>query len=252
MIRRLIKLLTPVLTVFVKWYLSKPRGYRYRQIAVIVKPGVFYPGFFNSTRILLDYVCGIELNGKQFHEPGAGCGIISVLAARKGAIVTATDINPVAIQNIRENALLNNVNFSIIQSDLLTCVPLVKFDYVVINPPYYAKDPVDFSEMAWFCGADFDYYRKLFPQLKEIFHREMMILMILSQDCDINKIKEIAGLSDFKMTLEKKIKRFGEWNEILRIERISSQVERSLHPSIRTVANPNPNQPVYSSGHRYK
>jgi len=193
---------------------------------VVVKPGVFYPGFFNSTRILLDYVNGLELNGKLFLEPGAGCGIISVLAARKGAIVTATDINPAAIQNILENAMLNNVDFTIIQSDLLTNVPLVKFDYVVINPPYYAKDPVDYSEMAWFCGADFDYFRKLFAQLKEIFHEDMIIMMILSQDCNINKIKEIAGLSGFIMTPEKKIKRFGEWNEILRITRISSRDER--------------------------
>ena len=37
-------------------YLSKERSYRYKDISILVFPGVFHPGFFFSTKILLKYL----------------------------------------------------------------------------------------------------------------------------------------------------------------------------------------------------
>ncbi|MEZ4765877.1 MAG: hypothetical protein R3C26_22645 [Calditrichia bacterium] len=36
-------------------YTASERGYRYGDIRIRVKPGVFHPGFFFSTKVLLKY-----------------------------------------------------------------------------------------------------------------------------------------------------------------------------------------------------
>src|SRR5690242_9706920 len=97
-------------------YLSKTRVYKYGDIRLEVPPQVFHPGFFFSTKLLLNYVKEFALKDKTFLEPGCGSGLISIYAAKKGATVTATDINPVAIECIRKNSLQNNVELTIIQS----------------------------------------------------------------------------------------------------------------------------------------
>ena len=59
---------------------------------------VFLPAhssYFNSFKKL-------PLHGKIFLELGAGNGLISIYAAKKGAKVTATDINPVAVEFLRD------------------------------------------------------------------------------------------------------------------------------------------------------
>jgi methylase of polypeptide subunit release factors len=66
--------------------------------------------------------------------------LISIYAAQKGAIVTATDINPVAIEYLRENTRANHVHIDILRSDLFDEIPVRVFDIVAINPPYYKKD----------------------------------------------------------------------------------------------------------------
>jgi release factor glutamine methyltransferase len=219
MIHRLLKILTPVLQPLLKWYLRKTRRFHYKGLTAVVHPGCFYPGFILSTKFLLDHLNQMDLAGKKFLELGAGCGIISLLAARKKAIVTASDINPVAIRCIRENALLNKFALEVIQSDLFNDIPDKSFDVVIITPPYYPKDPVDINEMAWFCGKNFEFFENLFPQLAKRFSGLSEILMNLSEDCDIDRIRNIARKSGLGLTLINKEKRMDEWNFIFRIGR---------------------------------
>ena len=56
MIHGLLKKLTPVLQSLLRWYLRKPRPYRYKALKVIVDPGVFYPKFVFSTKLLLEFL----------------------------------------------------------------------------------------------------------------------------------------------------------------------------------------------------
>ena len=117
-------------------YLSATRTYTYKGIRLVVPPAVFHPGFFFSTRLLLRYVASLPLQNKLFLEPGAGSGLISLYAARKGAIVPAKDINPVAISNLEGNLHINRLHIDIIQSDLFTQIPQHALDIIAINPPY--------------------------------------------------------------------------------------------------------------------
>ena len=206
MIRKLIKIFDPILKWFFQRYYSKPRKYRYQNIEVIVYPEVFPPHFTISTKLLLDYINSIDLKGKKVLELGCGSGIISLLAASKGALVTASDINKTSLEALEKASIKNALPVQIINSNLFDKLHEKHFDYIIINPPYYPKAPKNDKQHAWFCGENFEYFEKLFEQLPSyIEHSE--VLMILSEDCDLEKISTIAQQYDlkFKKVLEKKV-----------------------------------------------
>ena len=217
---RILKYLTPVLQPVYRKYLSRTRPFRYKNIRILVRPGVFYPGFIFSTKILLQFIEQMDLQNKTFLELGAGSGVISLLAASKGAIVTASDINPVAVQNIGENAALNRSAVTVLESDLFEGIPRSVFDFIVIAPPYYPKDPRNYGEMAWFCGSNFDFFERMFQQIPEFCHPSSQVLMILSEDCDIVRIKKIGADKGFAFNLLQTRKKLGELNYIFNLSRI--------------------------------
>ncbi len=209
------KILYPFLSKWLHWYLSKPRYYRCEGLKLKIYPGVFHPGWLISTRILLNFIKKQVLEGKSVLELGAGSGLISLFCSRNKAIVTASDINPVAVNGIRENALKNgNISLKAVLSDLFDNIPLQHFDYILINPPYYPKDPVNDKERAFYCGVGFEYFKKLSLQLKAYLDQETLCRMILSEDCDIKQIQSIIEAEG--MTFEEiyRIRKWGEWNYI--------------------------------------
>ena len=199
-------------------YLSKTRKYRYKNIRLQVPSSVFHPGFFFSTHLLLDQIKKWPLRSKKLLEPGAGSGLISIYAAQKGAAVTATDINPAAIECLKENARVNSVQMDILTSDLFDAIPPQRFDIIVINPPYYKKDPGSYSDYAWNCGSNGEYFEKLFSQLKNYIHTETRILMVLCDGCDMEMIKRMARENGYNMDMVFSKKNMIEKNFIYSIE----------------------------------
>jgi release factor glutamine methyltransferase len=183
-----------------------------------VPSSVFHPGFFFSTHLLLDQIKRGSLKNKKLLEPGAGSGLISIYAAQRGAIVTATDINPVAVECLRENSRENNVQIDILRSDLFDAIPSQLFDIIVINPPYYKKDPQSYSDYAWNCGSNGEYFKKLLAQLGGYIHSETKILMVLCDGCDVEMIKEMAFEKGYRMDLVFSKKNMIEKNFIYSIE----------------------------------
>lgn len=217
MIRKFIKHIThPVLKFLTESYFSKTRNYSYKGITVKVVPSVFPPHHTISTKILLDYISNLDLKNKTLLELGCGSGIISLFAASKGAIVTASDINKKALKALDIAAEANSLLVKTKYSDLFDGLDVTPFDSIIINPPYYPKAPKSIKEKAWFCGADFEYFKKAFQQVSK--RNDTNILMILSQDCNIEKINNIATTYNLKLTcvFEKKV--LAEKNYIFKIE----------------------------------
>jgi release factor glutamine methyltransferase len=182
----------------------------------MVHPEVFPPHYTISTKILLDFISTLNISKKTFLELGCGSGIISLHAASKDAKVTATDINTKAIEYLKKASIKNNLPITTLYSDLFSELNNLYFDFIVINPPYYPKEPKTQKEQAWFCGSDFEYFRQLFYQFSKRNQSEE-VYMILSEDCDLTKIKSIALNYNFKLgiVLEKKV--LEEKNFIFRI-----------------------------------
>jgi release factor glutamine methyltransferase len=180
-------------------YLSKTRIYKYEDIKLEIPPQVFHPGFFFSSGLLLNYIKQLSLNGKRFLEPGCGSGLISIYAAKKGAMVTATDINPIAIEFLEKNSQQNNVKLTVIQSDLFQNIPEQQFDIVAINPPYYKKEPQSVKDYAWYCGESGEYFAALFNELNNYIHSASQVLMVTFEGCDMKMIGSIATKNGFHL-----------------------------------------------------
>ena len=70
---------------------------------------------------------------------GTGCGILAVIAARKGGRVVATDVNPYSVKCAKRNAKINGVGdrISLVQGDLFAPLRIRKeFDLILFNAPY--------------------------------------------------------------------------------------------------------------------
>jgi release factor glutamine methyltransferase len=190
-----------ILIPFTQWYLRKERTFSYNNITITIRPNVFHPGLFYSTKFLLSYLQGKQLEGKRFLELGCGTGLISIVAAKQKAIVTASDISDIAIENCKSNVQRNNASVSIIESDLFTTIPSQTFDWIVINPPYYARDPKSEADYAWYCGSNFEYFENLFEQLPSFSNDETTIIMVLTKGCDLDSIFAIAKKNNYSLNL---------------------------------------------------
>lgn len=212
-----------ILIPAVKWYLRKERKYTFDNTTVSVWPGVFHPGFFSSTTFLLDYLKEQSLSEKTLLEVGCGTALISIVAAKAGAKVTAIDLSNKAIGNAAHNALINSVNIDIVHSDLFQNIKVNLFDWIIINPPYYPQTPRNEEELAWNCGEHFEYFSKLFKSLGDFMHDHSRVIMVLTKGCDLHKIFSIANENNFRLNLirEKKVI-FDERDFLYTIEKISS------------------------------
>lgn len=184
-----------------------------------MQPGVFHPGFFYSTRFLYEHLSSLELAGKKLLELGCGSGLLSIMAARKGAIVTASDISLTACRTLHENTNRNNAGIEIIHSDLYAGFSPRQFDFIVVNPPYYKGEPAKEADHAWYCGNDHEYFRRLFGESPAYMHKNSKMIMVLSSDCELGKIASLCTGSGLGFTLKEKKKFFFETEFIYHVTR---------------------------------
>jgi release factor glutamine methyltransferase len=199
-------------------YLATTRTYSYKGIHLEIPPQVFHPGFFFSTKLLLRYISKEHFSDKTFLELGAGSGLLSIYAAKRGASVMATDINPVSIECINLNTEQNAVKTKTILSDVFDNVSPRHFDYILINPPYYKKKPSSFRDYAWYCGENGEYFQKLFKKLAEFMDESSNVLMVLCDGCDLQMIKFQAAKNSFSMKCVLTYTTIMERNYIFKIE----------------------------------
>jgi release factor glutamine methyltransferase len=220
--RKILKrIVSPILVPVVRWYLRKERRFVYNGITTYVFPGVFHPGFFHSTKFILSYLTDKVLAGKSFLELGCGSGLVSIVAAKAGAAVTSSDLSLRALENTKHNANLNNVFLKIVYSDLFDSIDKTQFDWIVINPPYYARKPEGEQDLAWHCGENFEYFQKLFASLYDHMDSDSQVIMVLTKGADVRTIEDIARKNSFVLELLKENPVFFDERDFLfRIKRL--------------------------------
>jgi release factor glutamine methyltransferase len=193
-------------------YLKTDSNIRFDGFKLKVLRGVFHPKLFFSTKYFYSFLKEQDFTGTHFLEIGSGSGILSMLALRKdAATVTAVDIDPKAVENTRVNFSENfnfTANVKVLQGDVLNNLPKRAFDRVVINPPYYFKKISTDDQYAWYCGENGEYFENLFSKLADYIHSQTLVYMILEENCEINRIKEMAAQYNLHFVLvdKKKIK----------------------------------------------
>lgn len=173
-------------------YLRKGRSFRYDGLRLFVPAGVFHPAFFGSTKVMARFLEGRNLEGKSVLEIGCGSGLLSLIAARQGAEVTAVDVNPAAVACCRDNALRNKLELAAIESSLFDKAPGRQYDIVFSNPPYFEGEPESSAAAAWYCGESFHFFRQLFAGLPKYTRPESRVWLILSESCNLEAIRAAA------------------------------------------------------------
>lgn len=191
-IRRLaLRALAPALKSWYAWWNGKERHVRADGFDLVVLPGVFHPDLFFSTRLLAEHLKAIPLEGRTFLDLGTGSGRIALTAARAGASVTASDLNPAALDTAERNAAKNGLRITTVLSDQFEALP-GRFDVIAINPPYYDHEPANPAEHAFHAGAGLRYFKRLFPALAGRLGQGTEVFMVLSEDLDLSRIRSIA------------------------------------------------------------
>ncbi|MFC1592618.1 peptide chain release factor N(5)-glutamine methyltransferase [Candidatus Omnitrophota bacterium] len=123
-------------------------------LAFRLTPDVFIPR--PETEILVEAVLDIVARHKaqgaslKILDIGTGSGCIAVSLAKfiKYAKVTAVDISVKALEIARQNALLNDVDISLLRGDIfIDCrLPITDFDLIIANPPYVPAAEIDCLE----------------------------------------------------------------------------------------------------------
>ena len=102
------------------------------EAAVVIEPGrAFGTGTHPTTRACVELLDGIDRGSVL--DAGCGSGVLAIAASRLGfGPVTAVDVDPVAVEAARENAVRNRVDVDVRQVDVLVAqVP--RADVLVAN-----------------------------------------------------------------------------------------------------------------------
>ena len=191
-------------------YIRKERVYKHAGLRLAVPPGVFHPGVFFSTPVFISFLQKIDFQGKTVLDVGTGSGLLALFAARKGATVTALDINPLAVETARRNAVANGLAITVVESDLFANVPAQAFDIILINPPYFPANPRNTADRAFFVGENWEYFEQLFRQLPACLSAGTQTWMILSDKCNFEEIAGIAAANGFRLATVFEKTKWGE------------------------------------------
>lgn len=104
-------------------------------LEIIIKPAMgFGTGHHPTTALMAEALMQEHLEGTTVLDVGCGSGILAILAARRGAKhVMAVDNDPAALENARENILLNGITSETIalSSDIRTVSGV--YDIIMAN-----------------------------------------------------------------------------------------------------------------------
>jgi len=162
-----------------------------------VVPGVFIPRPSTETLVLEALRLMQPLQAPSILDlcTGSGCVAVSLAHADRRAIVTAVDLNPLAVETARGNAELHGVSdrVTVLHGDLFAPLPTgATFDLIVSNPPYVRDGEIgglapDVREheprLALAAGADgLDVVRRIAAEVGPCLGPQTPLLLEISPD----------------------------------------------------------------------
>ncbi|USN53793.1 MAG: DUF2431 domain-containing protein [Candidatus Nomurabacteria bacterium] len=139
-----------------------------------------------------------EMEGKQVLEMGCGSGYISIIAARKGAKVIASDISPIAVDAAKINTIINKIkNVECYCSDLFSNLE-GKFDLILFNAPFFHGEPTSLLDNNWM-SKDGEVVSKFFKDAREYINPMGKVVITSSTLVNQDALKILIKESGFNI-----------------------------------------------------
>jgi release factor glutamine methyltransferase len=171
-------------------------------LRLTVRPTVFHPRYFLTSKFFASFLAGLDLTGKRVADVGTGSGILALAAARAGAAnVIAIDINPNAAETAIENARANGFDGRVtaVASNLLSALPsLPLFDVILSSPPSFAGEPRDLADRAWYAGPNYRDIASLFDEARDRLAPGGCLYVLLSSDSDLELLGKLMSQAGFR------------------------------------------------------
>jgi len=91
--------------------------------------------------LMLEALAELSLRGLRLLDMGTGSGILAAYCARRGADVTASDIDIDAVKTLELTSDRMGISIKLVACDLFSKIP-ERFDIVVFNPPYLPSSTI--------------------------------------------------------------------------------------------------------------
>jgi HemK-related putative methylase len=169
---------------------------------LIVLPEVFNPVLLRTGEFMVRELARVDLPEQaRALDLGTGSGVGAVFSARRGAVVTAVDINPEAVRCARMNALLNGLEdkVTVFEGDLFS--PLAegeRFDLILFNPPFHRGRPDNGLDHAW---RGEDVFERFAAGLRERLRPKGQALVVLSSDGDGHELVALLAEQAYSVTI---------------------------------------------------
>ncbi|MFA4820264.1 MAG: HemK2/MTQ2 family protein methyltransferase [Candidatus Aenigmatarchaeota archaeon] len=178
-----------------------------------VPESVYYPA--EDSLLMAKAIEKLDLSGKTILEIGCGSGFLSIIMAKKGALVTSADINSEAVKATKENAERLGCNLTSFDSDLFSNVT-GRFDLIVLNPPYLPVEEGE-TDITYAGGATGrEVIERFVSKAKDHLKPEGIILLLISSLTGEKEVMELFIKHGMKVksVAREKI----EWEELIVIE----------------------------------
>ena len=131
--------------------------------------------------------------GEKVLEIGCGSGVVSIHCAVNGAVVSCGDINPHAVELTRRNALKNNVDLDVRDTDVYSAFA-ERYDTIIFNLPYLPVQEEGELAKAWSGGEDgMGPLPELLAHAPEHLLPEGRVVVVVSSLMDQDRLKEVLG-----------------------------------------------------------
>jgi len=178
----------------------------YSKKKFIVRENTFSPKYIPDAEIFAENMPFHE--GLEFLEIGTGIGVISIMAALKGASkVVSTDISPDAVENTRENILKHQLGerVEVRCGDMYDPIQMdEKFDLIFTNLPIlYVDQDMEFSIFERsMCDSGYESYKRYITEGHKYLKLGGRIMLGFSTTYGrYNVIEEIASKAGYELNL---------------------------------------------------
>ena len=168
-------------------------------LEIMVLPNVFSPKYITNSAWFADEVTHL-VGKKRLLEIGTGTGLVALAAALGGAVVSATDLNPCAVQNARLNFHTYGVKETVYEGDVFDPVhPDERFDYIFWNHPFNRGDnPKEIMLLR--AGFDYEYQSltRYIAEARRYLTPGGRLLLGTGNFADLSKVHSIAASHGYR------------------------------------------------------